>query len=640
MRVSEQFIASLLARINIVELISKKITLRQAGTNFIGLCPFHQEKTPSFTVNQNKQFFHCFGCKESGDAIRFFMLIEHKGFLESVEILANQYGLYLEKEPVSRPDPLIEKTHKILDVAADFYHQELFKSNPTAIAALNYLIDRGLNLTTIRHFKLGFSNSGWTNLIDFFQQHAIAQVLELEKNIDIKTTLNQAGLIIEKNHKFYDRFRTRIMFPICNKFGKVVAFGARAINLEQTPKYLNSPETIVFSKQRELYGLDKIKNKLQNFSNLIVVEGYIDVLTLFQAEIYNVVATLGTALNEHHIKTIINIVPEIIFCFDGDLAGYKAAIRAMNFAINMIGAGILKNNHIVRFVSLPKSYDPDSLVKEKGATEFKKIVLEAKVLSDFFFEYLLKKYPDNNIESLHKLAEEAKSQITKLPNNLLQDLWYEKLAGILGIQSDILKPKPSSNKASTIPNHVYNNSNYYNTKESDRSYAKKSRTYKNNNISTNYKHPVSNATKALAMLLLDNNLLSLCNELCSKLDNNTFCTVNLPPDIDLFIKILRILQDLKISKIINDDKQQVSIEQLMSYLEPVYAQRLLLLEPKKIVQFIPFAGMEQEFLGAVKRIDRVLIENTVDELLMISKQRNLEAKEKLLLQQLLQDCSL
>ena len=639
MRVSEQFIASLLARINLVELISKKITLRQAGANFIGLCPFHQEKTPSFTVNQNKQFFHCFGCKESGDAIRFFMLIEHKGFLESVEDLANQYGLYLEKEPVSHPDPLIEKAHKILNVAADFYHQELFKSNPQAIAALNYLIDRGLNLTTIRHFNLGFANSGWTNLIDFCEQQATAQVLELEKNIDIKTTLNQAGLIIEKNHKFYDRFRTRIIFPICNKFGKVVAFGARAVNLEQTPKYLNSPETIVFSKQKELYGLDKVKNKLKNFTSLIVVEGYIDVLTLFQAEIYNVVATLGTALNEYHIRTIINIVPEIIFCFDGDLAGNKAAIRAMNFAINMIGAGILNNNHIVRFVSLPKSYDPDLLVKEKGATEFKKIVLEAKVLSDFFFEYLLKKYPDNNIESLNKLAEEAKSQINKLPNNLLQDLWYEKLAGILGIQSDILKPKSNSAKVSTIQNHGYNNSNYYNKKESARSYAKKPLTYNNNNIS-NHKYPVSNATKALAMLLLDNNLLSLCNNLCSKLDNNDLCTVNLPPDIDLFIKIVRILQDLKSSKIIiTDDKQQVDIEKVMPYLEPVYAQRLLLLESKKIVQFIPFAGMEQEFLGAVKRIDRVLIENTVDELLTISKQRNLEAKEKLLLQQLLQDCS-
>jgi DNA primase len=637
MRVSEQFIASLLARINLVELISKKITLRQAGANFIGLCPFHQEKTPSFTVNQNKQFFHCFGCKESGDAIRFFMLIEHKGFLESVEDLANQYGLYLEKEPVSHPDPLIEKAHKILNVAADFYHQELFKSNPQAIAALNYLIDRGLNLTTIRHFNLGFANSGWTNLIDFCEQQATAKVLELEKNIDIKTTLNQAGLIIEKNCKFYDRFRARIMLPICNKFGKVVAFGARVINLEQTPKYLNSPETIVFSKQKELYGLDKIKNKLKNFTSLIVVEGYIDVLTLFQAEIYNVVATLGTALNEYHIRTIINIVPEIIFCFDGDLAGNKAAIRAMNFAINMIGAGILNNNHIVRFVSLPKSYDPDLLVKEKGATEFKKIVLEAKVLSDFFFEYLLKKYPDNNIESLNKLAEEAKSQINKLPNNLLQDLWYEKLAGILGIQSDILKPKSNSAKVSTIQNHGYNNSNYYNKKESARSYAKKSLTYNNNNIS-NHKYPVSNATKALAMLLLDNNLLSLCSNLCSKLDNNDLCIVNLPPDIDLFIKIVRILQDLKNSKIITDNKQQVDIEKLMPYLETVYAQRLLLLESKKIVQFIPFAGMEQEFLGAVKRIDRVLIENTVDELLTISKQRNLEAKEKLLLQQLLQDC--
>ncbi len=625
MRVSEQFIASLLSRINLVDLISKKVNLRQVGNNFIGLCPFHQEKTPSFTVNSDKQFFHCFGCKESGDAIRFFMTIEHKGFLESVEILANQYGLHLEKDLTAQPDPLIEKIYKILHLAADFYHQELLKSNTQAINALNYLTNRGINLTTVRHFKLGFVNSNWTNLIDFFEQQDLGEIFPLEKDINIKNLLQQAGLISEKNSKFFDRFRARIMFPIRNKFGKVIAFGARALNVEQTPKYLNSPETIVFTKNQELYGLDEIKNKLKNLNSLIVVEGYLDVLTLFQAEIYNAVATLGTALNEQHIKTIINIVPEIIFCFDGDNAGYKAAVRAMEFAIGMTGKGILQHNHIIKFVSLPNGYDPDLLVKEKGCQVFKQMVLEARGLSDFFFEYLLKKHPGNNIESLNNLAQEAKVQIARLPNNLLQNLWYEKLSEILGIESSLIKTEQKTTSHGYNKRHNQQEVINYSTNKTPKKNS-------NTNIA-NYKYPISNATKAVAMLLMDHHLLAFCDEL----SNAKFSMLNLPPDIDLFIKVIQELQNLKNSLLLNENN--ITIEKLTAYLEPMHIQRLLLIDPKKIVQFIPAAGMEQEFKGAVKKVMRMLVENTVDELLNVSKHRNLEASEKLLLQQLLNDFS-
>ena len=604
MRISEQFIASLLSRINLVDLISKKVTLRHVGANFIGLCPFHQEKTPSFTVNKDKQFFHCFGCKESGDAIRFLMLTEHKSFVDTVEILANQYGLHMEKEPAHEPNPLIEKIYKILNVAVDFYHQELLKSNAQATTALGYLTNRGINLTTVRRFKLGFVNSNWTGLLDFCSREVL-----LEHDLDLKVLLQQAGLILEKNGKFYDRFRSRIMFPIRNKFGKTIGFGARALSSEQTPKYLNSPETIVFSKNQELYGLDEVKSKLNNLNSLIVVEGYLDVLMLAQSEIYNVVATLGTALNEHHVKTIFNIVPEIVFCFDGDLAGCKASVRAMELAISMMGAGILQSKHVIKFVSLPNGYDPDLLVREKGAKEFKQFILEAKVLSDFFFEYLSRKYPEKNIESLNKLAEEAKLQIAKLPDNLLQNLWYEKLAGLLGIESSVFKQ---------------NNSQRVFVKHS----SQKTLT---SNSRSSYSYPISNATKALAMLLMDNNLLKLCGSL----NNAKFSILKLPSDIDLFIKVVQTLQSLKSSATVNEFN--ITIEKLTTYLEPVYAQKLLLIEAKKIVQFIPVEGIEQEFMGAVKKVNRVLVEQTVDDLLLVSKQRTLEEQEKLLLQQMLHD---
>jgi DNA primase len=621
MRIPEQFVASLLSRIDLIELINKKVKLKQVGTNFIGLCPFHQEKTPSFSVNKDKQFFHCFGCKESGDAIKFFMLMEHKGFVDSVEALSKQYGLSLEKVSTSETNPLIDNIYKIMDFAANFYHQELMKNKMQSIVALKYLTARGISLTTVKAFNLGFANSNWTNLIDVCTKEDLSICANFSGHVDIKNLLQQAGLITEKNGKFYDRFRSRIMFPIYNKFNKVIAFGARAIDAENNPpKYLNSPETLVFTKQKELYGLSGVKSKLKNINNLIVVEGYLDVITLAQAGFNNVVATLGTSLNEQHIMTIINIVPEVIFCFDGDDAGRKASVRAMNFSIKMMATGILNNNHTIKFVSLPQGYDPDLLIREKSREEFKKILLEAKVLSDFFFDYLLKKYPENNIESLNKLAQEAKLQIDALPKNLLRDLWYEKLADILGVQSNVLKPTLNSTQLSN----------------------KKKTKYANHSLNVklpSYKYPVSNATKALAMLLMDNKLLLLAKDFLSKFKVlKKEYNLNIPSDIELFIKIIDLFNQLKSNIDLNNDRL-ISAEELAIYLEPVYAQRLLSLQPEKIIQFIPINGMELEFIGAVKRINKVLLSTIIDELLVISKQRELEAKEKLLLQQLLHESS-
>ncbi len=595
MKVPEQFIASLLSRVDLVEIISKKVDLRRVGSNFVGLCPFHQEKTPSFTVNKEKQFFHCFGCKKSGDAINFVMELEHKTFLDAVEILANSYGLHLEKEPQQELNPIIEEIYKILNLAADFYHQELLKNSDTAKVALNYLLKRGINKSTIENFKLGFVDSGWTNLYDF----CVKQSLE-------PSLLQQAGLILEKNSKFYDRFRSRIMFPIRNKFGKTIGFGARALYEEQIPKYLNSPETIVFKKNQELYGLDVVKNKLKNINNLIVVEGYFDVLSLAQSGISNVVATLGTALNENHLKIIFNVTSEIIFCFDGDEAGYKATVRAMELCMKMMALGNMKNNHTVKFVLLPNNYDPDLLIKKQGPQEFKHLLQDAKILSDFFFECLSKKYSANNIEGLHQLAETASLQISKFQDDLLKDLWYEKLAGLLGVNSSILK---------TIKPKTYNNS--YNNTNKINSTIKKAK--------INYSYPDLIAYRALAMLVKEQSLLRLCDSL----NFVKFSKFKLSVDLELFVKVVEVMKSLL--------PKEVKIEELVANLDPVYAQKLLSIEIKKIVQFIPKEGMEQEFLGAVKKINKRLVEQMVDELLIIAKDRHLEDQEKLLLQQMLKE---
>lgn len=589
MRVSEQFISSLLARIDLVDLINKKINLRRVGANFIGLCPFHEEKTPSFTVNQAKQFFHCFGCQKSGDAIQFIMETEHKSFVDAVTNLADSYGLCLEKEP--EVDPIIAEIYNVLDLAENYFHKELFNNNPVSIKAINYLEQRSINLETIKHFKLGVANAGWTNLVDFFSKQ--------KQFIDLKLLL-QSGLAVEKNDKLYDRFRLRIIFPIKNKFGKTIGFGARALTQEQTPKYLNSPETIVFKKNQELYGLNEVKARLKSINSLIIVEGYLDVLTLMQSGISNVVATLGTALNETHVKIAFGVAPEINFCFDGDSAGYKAMIKAMELCMNMLALGEITAKQIVKFVLLPNSYDPDLLVKEQGSAQFINCVANAKSLSQFFFEYLAKKYPDKTVENLNQLAQEAKLYLNKFKDYLLRNLWEQKLKELLGIDLAL------SNFNNKDNNKKFSNLNRFNSK---------------NNYPV---YPVTNATKALAMLLIKPELLKFCD----LLDYSKFTNIKLLPDVDLFIKVVIL---------INNNIKNVNIEYLVLNLEQVYIQKLRLIEAEKIVQLIPEAGIEQEFIGAVKKINTEVKKQLVDELLIISKNRNLESQEKLLLQQILKE---
>lgn len=598
MKVSEQFIANVLSKIDLVELISKKVHLRRVGANFIGLCPFHQENTPSFTVNPIKQFFYCFGCKKSGDAISFLIEKEQKTFIDALTILSNQVGLSLSSDAeYTVNNPLIDKVYKILDQAAYFYHQTLLNENSSvAKTARDYLHNRGISIDIVRRYKLGVADTGWTNIYDL-----------LVKQYSDVSLLQHTGLFVEKNGKFYDRFRTRIIFPIINKFGKTIGFGARALAVEQTPKYLNSPESMVFKKNQELYGLYHAKNDSKNFNTAIVVEGYLDVLTLTQAGISNVVATLGTAVNENHLRSLLYMVSEIVFCFDGDVAGYQATVKAMILCINMMSQGIIKSKHILKFVLLPDNYDPDLLVKEQGTTALLYYLEKAKLLSDFFFDYLDRKYPEKSIENLNQLAQEAKSHIDKFNDHVLKKLWYQKLSKLLGIEYNEIENNNVNTKYVSVANMKKD--------------QKKQRIY-----------PISNAYRVIAMLVSDPKLVKFCNILI----NDRFANLKLAVDLTLLIKVIKLLQRSQTLLYNNND----TMHYLTCNLEPVYAQKLLLLDINKIVPLIINISkeeIEQEFIGAVKKINKELIEKLVEELLMLAKSRTLETQEKLLLQQMLSE---
>jgi len=375
--IPESFIQELLNRVDVVDIIDKKVQLKKAGANFVACCPFHQEKSPSFTVSPSKQFYHCFGCGEHGSAISFLIEYEGLSFVEAVNELANTIGLKVPNEDFSEKININEnsKLEEALKIANNFYQAQLRKS-PKAIA---YLKSRGLSGEIAKEFSIGFAPEGWQNLETAF------------KNYQDSTLIN-AGLI-QKNEKgrHYDRFRNRIMFPIHNAKGIVVGFGGRVINPEDTPKYYNSPETALFQKSYELYGLLAARKSIRDNGYVVVVEGYMDVVALAQHGIENAVATLGTATTLFHIKKLTRYTDEIVFCFDGDNAGRTAAWRAMNNSLSAV-----TDNTQLKFLFLPNQHDPDSFVRENSNDAFKTLANQAIPLTEYIIKYLTQ---DNNLTS-------------------------------------------------------------------------------------------------------------------------------------------------------------------------------------------------------------------------------------------------
>ncbi len=411
-RISQDFLDQLLNRVDLVELIDTRVPLRKLGRDYGACCPFHSEKTPSFTVSPSKQFYYCFGCGVRGNAIRFLMDYERLSFMEAVTELARSVGLELPRGVGSGEADSQEGLLAWVEQAATFFRQQLH-DHPARQKALDYLRRRGLDDTTIKFFGIGYAPPGWDSLLR-----------DLTARRAAPAELLQAGLVTAHDNGHYDRFRDRIMFPILDRRGRTIAFGGRALG-DAEPKYLNSPETPFFHKGRELYGLYEARQRKRQLRRLVVVEGYMDVVALVQHGIPHVVATLGTATTTEQVERLFRVTPEVIFCFDGDRAGREAAWRALENALPL-----LKQDRQTGFLFLPEGEDPDSLIRKEGRERFEQRLVQAKPLSDYFFERLGADINLKSIDGRARLAERARPLLEKLPESDFRDLMGERLKKI------------------------------------------------------------------------------------------------------------------------------------------------------------------------------------------------------------------
>ncbi|MBD9657553.1 MULTISPECIES: DNA primase [unclassified Pseudomonas] len=426
--IPQSFIDDLLNRTDIVDVVSSRIQLKKTGKNYSACCPFHKEKTPSFTVSPDKQFYYCFGCGAGGNALGFVMDHDQTEFPQAVEELAKRAGMDVPREDNGRGggrprQPTDSPLYALLKAAADYYRQAL-KSHPQRRAAVEYLKGRGLSGEIARDFGLGFAPPGWDNLL----KHLAGDSLQHKAMID-------AGLLVENpdSGKRYDRFRDRVIFPIHDSRGRVIAFGGRVLG-DDKPKYLNSPETPVFHKGQELYGLYEARKNNRNLDEIMVVEGYMDVIALAQQGLRNAVATLGTATSEEHLKRIFRLVPSVLFCFDGDQAGRNAAWRALEAALPN-----LQDGRRARFLFLPDGEDPDTLVRSEGTEAFQaRIHQHAQPLADYFFQQLSEEADPRSLEGKAHLVTLAAPLIDKIPGNTLRALMRQRLTQITGLDTSAM----------------------------------------------------------------------------------------------------------------------------------------------------------------------------------------------------------
>lgn len=427
--IPQRFIDDLLSRIDIVDVIGARLSLKKTGKNYSACCPFHKEKTPSFSVNPEKQFYYCFGCCAGGNALRFVMDYDQLEFPEAVEALARDVGLEVPREEStharsngsSYKAPAESPLYALLAQAAALY-QTALKSHPARTKTVEYLKARGVSGRIARDFGVGFAPPGWDTVLRELGQQDAAR----EKQ------LIEAGLVIDNpdNGRRYDRFRERIMFPIRDTRGRVIAFGGRVLG-DEKPKYLNSPETPVFHKGQSLYGLYEVRRHNRDVEEIMVVEGYMDVIALAQQGFTNAVATLGTATSEEHIRLIFRSVSSILFCFDGDTAGRAAAWRALEACLTQ-----MQDGRRVRFLFLPEGEDPDSLVRREGNDAFRaRIAREAEPLADYFFRHLAEHADLGSLEGKAQVASLAKPLLAKLPASHFCTLMQQQLDQLTGLAS-------------------------------------------------------------------------------------------------------------------------------------------------------------------------------------------------------------
>jgi DNA primase len=449
-RIPDSFIDELLARVDIVDVIERRVPLKKAGREWTACCPFHNERTPSFYVSPAKQFFHCFGCGAHGSAVKFLMDYERLEFPDAVEELAQSVGLKVPREGGNDDRPREDKTdlYALLDAAARWYEGELPKSDE----AQAYCRKRGLDADTIARFRLGWAPAGYDGVIKALGGS--------DRRMQL---LNEAGMVAsnERGHK-YDRFRERLMFPILDRRGRVIAFGGRILGKSgdgspvpdpraqdarkgDGPKYLNSPETPLFHKGRELFALWQVKQANPSLPRIVVVEGYMDVIALHQAGLPIAVATLGTATTPEHTEVLFRAAPDVVFCFDGDRAGRAAAWKALESALPR-----LRDGRQAYFLFLPEGEDPDTLVRKEGKDGFEKRLREATPLSEYFFGELSHDVDTASLDGRARLAERARPLIARLPDGAFRDLMAQELEKRSGARA-LLQPEPAARQAIQRP---------------------------------------------------------------------------------------------------------------------------------------------------------------------------------------------
>jgi DNA primase len=420
-RIPDSFLDELVSRSDIVDIISARVPLKKAGREYKACCPFHNEKSPSFSVSAEKQFYHCFGCGAHGTVIGFLMQYEKMEFLDAVADLAQRAGLELPREAQAPREPGSADLHELMLRAARFFEQNLADN----ARAQSYVERRGIDAKTCAKFSLGYAPDAWEALLKRFGAED-----------EDRRRLLQVGLVLERSGErsgFYDRFRDRLMFPIRDSRGRVIGFGGRVID-QGEPKYMNSPETPLFHKGRELYGLYEARQARVDFKRLLIVEGYMDVVRLHQAGITYAVATLGTATTQEHLNKIFRQTREVVFCFDGDRAGRQAAWRALENALPLAQDG-----RELKFMFLPEGHDPDTLVAEEGPEAFETRMKDALPLSEYLVQQLIADVDLDHIDGRAKLKALAGPLFARMPEGIYREMLADRLAARVGMPANKLK---------------------------------------------------------------------------------------------------------------------------------------------------------------------------------------------------------
>lgn len=562
-QIPREFIQQLLSRIEIVDLIDNRVPLRKkSGNNYFACCPFHNEKSASFSVSQNKQFYHCFGCGAHGNSIDFIMQFDHLSFPEAVESLAKQIGLEVPRTTRSSEKAVSHTAHyELLDEVAAYYQKNL-RAEPKAI---DYLKQRGLSGAIAKDFGIGYASPGWDHVLTTFGSSPA-----------LKQQLLETGMLIKKDDGgFYDRFRERIMFPIHDRRGRVVGFGGRILDKGE-PKYLNSPETVIFQKGHELYGLHHALKMNRQLTRALIVEGYMDVIALFQNGITYAVATLGTATTSQHLQRLFRHTSEIIFCFDGDNAGRTAALRALNVILPIMSDGIQ-----IRFLFLPDGEDPDSLIRKEGKEQFEHRISNAETISDFFFQSIVTQTDITSLDGRARFVKLATEQLDPLPDSIFKKMMLDELAKRARI---------------TVSN------NQPNKKPTPQPSVKKAR-------------PPSPLKLALMLLVQNPELAKTLTEPVPVLEMKGY---------DLLMDLIQMGQ-----------KATVSAGSFKECWRD-HPEAELITKLAQLEHMVPPTGIENEFLGAIKRLKKLSSEQAIERMLIKANLSGLTQDERLQLQSLIE----